>query len=279
MNAMNTDEFKIMCGDAAKCMQTIDTASVDLVVTSPPYDTLRNYAGNGSMTMDGIANVIRALSRVVKSGGVVVWVVADKVIDGSESCTSFKTALEFVRQGFRLHDTMIWRKTNPMPRVRTKRYFDCFEYMFVFSKGQPKTFNPIMVDCKLGGKTYDSTCKNMGGESGRTRKTFKLNNKRYKDNIWDIAVAQNKTDHPAVFPLQIAEDHISSWSNEGDLVLDPFVGSGTTGIAAKKLNRRFIGIDISEKYCELATSRIMEFQRPEPIPEFTQLTLFKMEDY
>ena len=248
---------KIICGDAEQRISELSENSVDLVVTSPPYDNLRKYTDGGSISIAKIDSISKEMFRVLKPGGVIVWVVADRVVNGSESGTSFLTALCFKDNGFNIHDTMIWRKTNPMPRVRTKRYFDCLEYMFVFSKGTPKTFNPIMVDCKFGGAVYDSTCKNMGGESGRTKKTFTLNDQRYKDNIWDIAVAQNKTGHPAVFPLKLAEDHIKTWSNEEDVVLDPFVGSGTTGIAAMKLNRSFIGIDISEEYCKMSEERIM----------------------
>jgi site-specific DNA-methyltransferase (adenine-specific) len=153
---------------------------------------------------------------------------------------------------------MIWKKTNPMPKVKTKRYFDTFEYMFVLSKGTPSAFNPIMQKCKLGGKVYDSTCKNIGGENGRTKKKFVLNSERYKDNIWEIAIAQNKTPHSAVFPPQIARDHILSWSNEGDTVLDPFMGSGTTALECVCTNRKCIGIEISKEYCELIISRVNE---------------------
>ncbi len=245
--------YKIINGNCLDVMrEKIPDNCIDLTVTSPPYDNLRKYNGY-CFDFEGIA---RELYRITKDGGVVVWVVGDKTERGSESGTSFKQALYFKEIGFNLHDTMIWRKTNPMPKVKTKRYFDVFEYMFIFSKGTPKTFNPIMQQCKMGGKKYDSTCKNMGGENGRTKKSFILNNERYKDNIWDIAIAQNKTSHPAVFPEQIANDHIVSWSNEGDLVFDPFVGSGTTGRMAVLNNRKFIGIDISKEYCEMSKERI-----------------------
>lgn len=247
--------YKIINGNCLDVMkEKIPDNSIDLTVTSPPYDDLRKYNGY-SFDFEGIA---KELYRVTKEGGVVVWIVGDKTSKGSESGTSFRQALYFKEIGFNLHDTMIWRKTNPMPKVKTKRYFDVFEYMFIFSKGTPKTFNPIMQQCKMGGKKYDSTCKNMGGENGRTKKSFILNNERYKDNIWDIAIAQNKTSHPAVFPEQIANDHIISWSNEGDLIFDPFVGSGTTGRMAVLNNRRFIGIDISEDYCRMSNERIKD---------------------
>ena len=227
---------------------------VDLTVTSPPYDGLRTYNG---YSFD-FENVAKELWRITKQGGIVVWVVDDATVKGSETLTSFRQALYFKEIGFYLHDTMIWQKTNPMPKVKTKRYFDVFEYMFIFSKGVPKTFNPIMVDCKMGGKIYDSTCKNMGGENGRTKKTFVLNKQRYKNNIWEIAIAQNKTKHPAVFPEQLANDHIISWSNEGDLIYDPFMGSGTTAKMAILTKCNWIGSEISEEYCRIAEKRINE---------------------
>jgi site-specific DNA-methyltransferase (adenine-specific) len=245
---------KIYNMDCVEGMKMLPDNSIDLTVTSPPYDNLRTYNG---FSWDFEATA-KELYRVTKQGGVVVWVVGDSTVKGSETGTSFKQALFFKECGFSLHDTMIWRKTNPMPKVKTKRYFDVFEYMFIFSKGTPKTFNPIMQQCKTGGKKYDSTCKNMGGENGRTKKSFVLNNERYKDNIWDIAIAQNKTTHPAVFPEQIANDHIISWSNEGDTILDCFMGSGTTGKMATLNNRKYIGFEVSKEYCDIAEQRIAE---------------------
>ena len=252
----------IRCGDCLGLMKDIPDNSIDLTVTSPPYDNLRTYNGNiEQWCFEKFQDIAKELFRITKDGGVVVWIVGDATVDGSETGTSFRQALYFKEIGFNLHDTMIWRKTNPMPKVKTKRYFDVFEYMFVFSKGAPKTFNPIMVDCKCGGKLYNSTCKNIGGENGRTRKAFILNTQRYKDNIWDISVAQNKTAHTAVFPEKLVEDHILTWSNSGDIVLDPFMGSGTTGVACVNTNRNFIGIELDENYFNIAKNRIEEAQK------------------
>ena len=245
--------------DCLTVMQSMANDTIDLTVTSPPYDNLRQYNGNISQwSFDKFRQIAQELYRITKPGGVVVWVVDDATVNGSETGTSFRQALYFQEVGFNIHDTMIWEKTNPMPKVKTKRYFDVFEYMFVFSKGVPKTFNPIMVDCKCGGKEYDSTCKNIGGEDGRTHKTFILNNQRYKNNIWQIAIAQNKTNHPAVFPLQIPLDHITSWTNEGDVVFDPFVGSGTTAVASMLTHREFIGCELDKEYYDICLQRIKD---------------------
>lgn len=253
------DGIQLMQGDCLELMKDIPDESVDLTVTSPPYDNLRTYNGNiDQWCFEKFQAIAHELYRITKDGGVVVWNVGDATIKGSETGTSFRQALYFKECGFNIHDTMIWQKTNPMPKMKTSRYFDVFEYMFVFSKGKPKTFNPIMVECKLGGKVYNSTCKNMGGESGRTKKTFVLNSQRYKNNIWEMSVAQNKTGHPAVFPEALANDHIISWSNPGDVVLDCFMGSGTTGIACINTGRQFIGMEIDPGYFEIAERRINE---------------------
>lgn len=245
---------KIYNENCLDTMARMPNGFVDLTVTSPPYDNLRTYNGY-SFDFEAVA---KELYRVTKEGGVVVWIVGDATIKGSETGTSFKQALYFMECGFKLHDTMIWKKTNPMPKVKTKRYFDVFEYMFIFTKEKPTTFNPIMQKCKTGGKIYDSTCKNIGGENGRTKKKFILNNERYKDNIWEIAIAQNKTSHPAIFPEKLAQDHILTWSNEGDIIFDPFMGSGTTAKMAILNTRNWIGSEISKEYCEIAEKRINE---------------------
>jgi site-specific DNA-methyltransferase (adenine-specific) len=233
-------------------MKGMQDSCIDLTVTSPPYDGLRVYNGY-SFDFDLVAS---ELYRVTKQGGVVVWIIGDSTTKGSESGTSFRQALGFKEAGFNLHDTMIWRKSNPMPKFRSKRYFDVFEYMFVLSKGQPKTFNPLMQSNKRAGELYDYTAKVKTKGKVRTKKTFNINDERYKDNIWECAVAKNDTDHPAVFPESLIADHIKSWSNEGDIVYDPFIGSGTTALAARSLGRNYIGSEISKEYCQIAESRL-----------------------
>jgi site-specific DNA-methyltransferase (adenine-specific) len=191
---------------------------------------------------EGIA---KELYRVLKPGGVIVWVVGDQTIKGSESGTSFKQALYFKELGFNLHDTMIYEKQNPVP-YHHNRYQPCFEYMFVFSKGKPKTFIPN------GGSKQrldDGTNKKFDS-GGRCSPT------KYRRNIWTYPVGQDRSGHPAVFPLALATDHILTWSNPGDMVLDPFMGSGTTGIAALNTGRVFLGMERVVKYFEIARTRI-----------------------
>lgn len=251
----------MLLGDAAERLKEFEENSVDLVVTSPPYDNLRRYSGVGdTWNHDKFKTIAKELVRVLKPGGVVVWIVNDKTEKGSKTGTSFRQCIHFMELGLNLNDTMIWKKTNPLPVVKQPRYNPVFEYMFVFSKGVPKTFNPLMEPCKCAGQKYDSTCKNMGGENGRTHKTFNINKEKVMGNIWEIAVAQNKTVHPAVYPIEIPLRHIKSWTNEGDIVLDPFMGSGTTALAALQLNRKFIGIEMNEEYYNLCNERILKYE-------------------
>lgn len=250
---------RIINGNCVDIMREIPDDSINLVVTSPPYDNLRTYKGY-SFPFDDIVN---ELYRVLKVGGVIVWVVSDATIDGSETCTSFRQAISFVEKGFKLHDTMIFQKTNPVPQIYRKRYTNVFEYMFVFSKGTVKTHNPIKVPClhaglELKGTTYKNYSK---GEQTRGKLAKPVKSEKIKGNIWEYVVGKKAVDqeakkHPAPFPYELVADHISSWTNEGDIVLDPMCGSGTTCVAALDLKRVYIGIEISPEYCELAENRI-----------------------
>lgn len=218
---------------------------VDLTVTSPPYDNLRDYKGFEF----NYKAMLEELYRVTKSGGVVVWIVNDATVNGSETGTSFKQALYAKEVGFNLHDTMIWKKTNPIPLTHN-RYEQHFEYMFVFSKGSPKTFNPIKIPCVTKGQIRNR--KNSNKEEGsavRNRNEVTVTkSEKIKGNVWEMPVSNTKYNHPAIFPEKLAEDHILSWSHEGDIVFDPMCGSGTTCKMAYLNKRNFIGIDISEEY-------------------------------
>jgi site-specific DNA-methyltransferase (adenine-specific) len=231
-------------------MKEMPDGSIDLTVTSPPYDNLRTYNGY-TFNFEGIA---QQLYRVTKQGGVVVWVVGDATVNGSETGTSFKQALYFKEIGFNLHDTMIWEKTGMLPTQ--DRYYAIFEYMFVLSKGKPNSMNFIEdKQNTAGGRIQKKDLVINKGKQKDGVGTFTRKHFGRRTNIWRIAIGESNG-HPAVFPEQLAQDHITSWSNEGDTVLDPMMGSGTTGKMAKLLKRNFIGIEISPEYLEIAKKRI-----------------------
>ena len=236
-------------------MSRMEDNSVDLTVTSPPYDNIRDYNG---FSFDW-KSTIQELYRITKNGGVVVWIVSDQTIDGSETGSSFKQALWAMECGFNLHDTMIWEKDSCAFPEAT-RYYPVFEYMFVWSKGKPKSYNPI-CDRKnkhSGESVHGSFRMSDGSLKGRssTWKDSIIKENSVRFNVWHVSAEhKNKTGHPAVFPIQLAKDHIVSWSNEGDLVFDPFLGSGTTRIAAYDLNRNFIGCEISKEYFDKEEER------------------------
>jgi site-specific DNA-methyltransferase (adenine-specific) len=240
-------------------MRKLPNNFVDLTVTSPPYDNLRTYNG---FAWD-FESTAKELYRITKDGGVVVWVVGDATINGSETGTSFHQALYFKQIGFNLHDTMIYAKHKPP--LTHNRYEQCFEYMFVLSKGKPKTFNPILIDKKYMDKRKSKAFgRNKTNEHDIGYSSEKT--KRIMDNIWWYVVSGGNATkdkcahkHPAVFPEQLANDHIVSWSNPGDLVFDPFLGSGTTAKMAVVNGRNFLGFDISEEYCKLAKSRVNQY--------------------
>ena len=251
---MKTNE--IYCGDCVNVMRQMEDETIDLTVTSPPYDNLRDYNG---YSFD-CRLIAEELYRITKKGGVVVWVVGDKIIKGNKTLTSFKQALMFQEVGFNVHDTMIYKKKNT-PFMRSNAYTNCFEYMFVFSKGSPKTFNPIKEKTVRNGKEMLVTNKKSDGINKKV--LGQLNKEKTKNNIWEYAVGLGGTtndkiafQHPATFPERLAEDHILSWSNENDVVFDPMCGSGTTCKMALLNNRNYIGCDISEEYVEISKQRI-----------------------
>lgn len=243
-------------------MKTFDDCSVDLTVTSPPYDNLRKYNEVVSQWhFDKFKNIAKELYRITKNGGIVVWIVADATLNGSETGTSFKQALYFKECGFNLYDTIIWNKKSSGSIGALNRYENVFEYMFVLSKGKPTTIN-LIRDKK--NKRYGTRAGNMFRKDGsEVEKTTsygkKVNEFGRRHNVWEIFACRSskeRTGHPAQFPIQLAHDHIISWSNEGDTILDCFMGSGTTGVACVDTNRNFIGIEIDESYFNIAQDRI-----------------------
>lgn len=253
---------RVICGDNCETLAAMPAESVDLVVTSPPYDDLRTYGGH-SWDFERLAG---ELTRVLKTGGVIVWVVADATINGSETLTSMRQAIHFKDVcGMNVHDTMIYQK-RCLPLTHN-RYEQEWEYMLTLSKGRPKTWNPIMVKNNNAGRKVSMRGNKSGsGQAVRDRDDkVTIKEQRQKGNVWDMTGGysshgerENTGNHPAPFPESLAKDHVQSWSNPGDVVLDPFAGSGTTLKAAKELGRRFVGIEINPEYVEICNRRIAQ---------------------
>lgn len=259
----------IICGDALPELKKIGSSTIDCVITSPPYDNVRTYDNKSNFNLELFKKIAVELSRVLKLGGVIVWVVADQVHNKSETCTSFKQAIYFKEIcDLNLHDTMIYQKDGiTFPDV--SRYHQSFEYMFIFSKGSPQTINLIIDRRNKYGGTKNTSSQR---EKDDTMKRHNNYGKEYKDfgvrfNIWKYGTGFMKSskdpaafEHPAIFPEKLVRDHLLTWTNKGDVVLDPFLGSGTTAIVATEMHRKFIGIEINPEYVELAKRRMKQIQ-------------------
>ena len=256
-------ENRIINGDSSEVLRKFPSNSIDLVVTSPPYDSLRDYTGEGVWNFGCFKKIARQLYRVLAPGGVMVWVVGDQIIGGGKTLTSFKQAVFFQSIGFTVFDVIIYEKTGSGP-PHPNRYFNSFEYMFILSKGTPKTVNLLKDKPNKWANhtTYGNVTRREkdGSLTDKGQKT--VNEFGVRTNIWRYANGKGFStkdeiayQHPAIFPEKLAEDNIRSWSNEGDIVLDPFGGSGTVVKAAMTLNWRWSMIEISEEYCRIAAQR------------------------
>lgn len=261
---------KIILGNSKDVLKTIESETFDFIITSPPYSAHRVYDGEMDFNFSVFKIIAKELARVLKPGGSILWNVNDQTVDGSEDMMSFKQAFYFRNVcGLNLYDTMIYQKKNYMP-LNHRRYDQAFEYMFLFAKGIPKTFNPIMLKTKNEGRTkrMSYVCANSN-EKGSAMKsglniTTTIKAERLHNNIFDYAVGSGQTsvdnfifkEHSAIMPEELVKDQLLTWTDEGDLVLDPFCGSGTVPLMCKKYKRNYVGVEISEKFCNLIERRL-----------------------
>tara|TARA_R110000824_G_scaffold401783_1_gene616200 strand:- start:24508 stop:25290 length:783 start_codon:yes stop_codon:yes gene_type:complete len=252
---MNRPLDSIILGDNCEVMSHWPDECIDLVVTSPPYDDLRTYGGH-SWDFERLAG---ELTRVLKHGGVIVWVVADATVNGSETLTSMKQAIHFKDVcGLSVHDTMVYEVAGTGAKGSNYAYWQSWEYMIVLAKGTPKTVHRIAdIKNSAGGKKRSSIgSAHLNAEKTRGERKGIINPEwSVRPNVWRYAAGKESTGHPAPFPEKLAKDHVTSWSNPGDIILDPFAGSGTTLNAAKELNRRFIGIEVNPEYVDICHKR------------------------
>ena len=249
------------------CMR-LPNESVNLILTSPPYDSdkLRRYDKNTPIwTWDDFTKLAHELTRILKTGGIIVWVVGDATINGSETLTSFKQALYFKENcGLSCWDTMIYEKNSATfpAKPDSKRYSQIFEYMFCFTKAPIRQDIHLLADKR--NKHFGETCWGKithYSKDGKVEREGKINpvpEFSLRNNIWKYTTSceKDKTGHPAIFPEQLAIDHVLSWTNEGDIVYDPFMGSGTTAKACILTNRKYIGSEISKEYYDIILERL-----------------------
>jgi DNA modification methylase len=252
-------EAKIFNENCIETLARVPDDHIDMTITSPPYDDLRDYNGYHFP----VEEIAAGLFGKTKPGGVVIWVVGDRTYNGSESLSSFAHAFAFRDAGFRVHDTMIYAKNNPIPSDCGKRYRQAFEYIFCFSKGQPKTFNPITQPIKQE-KAFKSFRITKAGRNDLAHdhiapKERKLNNIFFYNVGTSSSQDKIAFEHPAIFPEKLVEDQIMTWTDEGDLVYDPFMGSGTTAKVAHLLRRKWFGSEISGEYVKIAEERLREY--------------------
>lgn len=244
--------------DCVEGMKMIDDNTIDLTITSPPYDDLRVYKG---FSFD-FENVAKELYRITKEGGTVVWIVGDATKDGCETLTSFKQALYFKEIGFNILDTMIYEKSGCGACGSNKCYIQNFEYMFVMTKGKIQTYNLIYdrPNSVIGKQTVNTNRDKFTADNGRKYREIETKEMGRRFNIWKYNQTSGQDNfskkHPAPFPQDLVKDHIISWSNEGDIVFDPFMGSGTTAKVAQSLNRKWVGTELSEDYCKIIVERL-----------------------
>lgn len=254
----SSNEYSIYNENCVDYLKTLPDNSLKFVITSPPYDDLRNYQG---YSFD-FENVARELSRTLADGGVIIWNVSDATVKGSETGTSMRQALFFMDCGLRLHDTMIYEKKNPMPASKTsKRYHQAWEYIFCFSKGTPSTFNPFVVPAKYGHVNANMKHRGKDGELNYIKTKRNSHTKIRNIFAYTVGGGHSTSDkeaygHPALMPEKLAEDQILTWTNPGDVVFDPFSGAGTSGKMAVKNDRKYVGTELSVEYCELSNIRI-----------------------
>lgn len=263
----------IYCTDCVEGMKELKDNSIDVIVTSPPYDSLRTYNGF-SVDLHATGEQI---FRVLKDGGICAMVIQDQTSNFGKSLTSFRTIVDWCDNiGFKLFENVIYHKNGTEGAWWKYRFRVDHEYIPLFLKGKkPAYFNkePLKIPSKHGGKTMTgSGNRKTNGELTETVRR-EINPMKCRGTVWDYMMAGDKNPlkrkHPAVFPDQIPIDIITCFCPEQGIVLDPFMGSGSTAVAAAKLGRHFVGFDICEEYVDLA------YQRLKKDAMIDQIRLFK----
>jgi DNA modification methylase len=251
---------KTHCAESSVALKKLPDNCIDIVVTSPPYDRIRDYNGFEC----NLHNIGEQLSRVLKDGGIIVMVIQDQTKDFGKSLTTFRTILDWCDNfNLKLFETVIYKKHGAEGAWWTKRFRVDHEYIPVFLKGKrPAYFTKehLKIPSKHAGKTMTGCATRLTNGSTLKSKKLKINPTKCRGTIWDYVTCGDggklKHEHPATFPDKIPVDFIETFCPPGGIVLDPFMGSGTTALAALNLGRNFLGFDISNEYVSLANKRV-----------------------
>ena len=262
----------LVTSDNVEYLMGMKSETIDMVLTSPPYDALRTYEKSSSVDLHSLG---KELFRVLKDGSFCVMVINDQTKDYGKSLTTFRTTIDWCDNiGFKLFECVIYNRQGTEGAWWKGRFRVDHEYVLIFLKGErPRFFDkePLKIPSKHGGKTMTgANIRNSDGTRSGSRQV-QINELKCPGTVMDFGntcggESQIKSQHPAVFPNRLALDMIECFSRPDEIVLDPFNGSGTSSLAAQSSGRKYIGIDISEEYTEIAEMRHeMEFISRTPV--------------
>lgn len=277
-------ESRILCGDAVDQLSTLSESTVDCTVTSPPYYRQRDYAGAGDQIgqeetpgqyVDRLVAVFSQVRRVLKETGSLWLVIGDKYVKGGQLGMPWRLALALMEDGWTLRSDIIWHKPNAMPSPVKSRPTTDHEYVFFFTKSKEYFYNADAI--REPHVTFTENSRMRGGrnhfgkrdgtpEAGKNGGDNNLHKGRWdqafhpkgrnKRTVWSVPLSKFREAHFAVFPESLVETCVLAGCPAGGVVLDPFLGSGTTALVANRLGRLAIGIDCVAEYCDIARRRI-----------------------
>lgn len=278
-------ENRVLCGDAREMLAKLPDESAHVIVTSPPYYQQRDYSHSGQVGSEDTAElyvvrlteIFREARRVLNPTGTLWLNLGDKYEDSRLLGLPWRVALALQADGWVLRSDIIWYKPNAMPSSVKNRPTTDHEYLFLFARSAEYFYNADAI--REPHVTFTDKSRMRGGrnhfgkrggtpEQGKNGGNANLHTARWdqafhptgrnKRTVWEIPLSKFPDAHFAVFPEQLVQNCVLAGSRAGDLLLDPFLGSGTTAIVAQRLGRRYCGIDCNPAYCEMASKRIAD---------------------
>lgn len=286
--AIEQVEGQVIVGDARRQLALLPPESIQCVVTSPPYFGHRDYSGTEDPGEIGkepdvqtyigrLREVLRETHRVLRQDGTMWLNLGDTYRDGQMLSVPWRVAIALQEDGWNLRADIIWHKQNAMPSSVKNRPTIDHEYLFFFAKSQAYFYDgdairephiTFSAESKMRGGRRHFGQRNSTPEQGKNQGNSNLHDARWdqafhplgrnKRSVWSLPLGKCREAHFAVFPEALVEPCVKAGTPEGGLVMDPFTGSGTTGVVCRRLRRRFIGIELVPRYADLAERRIRE---------------------